>query len=126
MGRSQVLGRTTSTRTTWPSSRSRKRKKRPFASRSRRRGRSKRLPRLSAAPNSQRQNDSVSRQKLLRRRLADRLMLRRNVSARFKKTKNFLECVNLRLLVSDWPKKRLMPRKRLRRKKKFVKKSSLA
>ena len=101
-----VLTKRMTIKTTWLSSKSKRRKRRLSASKLKKSARSRSKLRLSAAPNLPKPRDLDSKRKLRRRKPADRLLTKRNASGRSKKVRNSTECESWRPLAPDWPKKR--------------------
>ncbi len=120
---SQALGKMMSTRITWQSSRSKKKKRKRFVSRSKKRGRSRKLHRLSAAPNLPRLRDYDLKLRLQRKRPGVRLMQRKSDFVKFKKMKSLRECESLRLPANVLPRKKLTLNARLWRTRRIARKS---
>lgn len=110
MAKNLVLPKKTmNKKTTWPSSRSKKRRKSNSASKLKKSERNRSWLRSSAVPNSLKLNVCALRLKLLKSRLVDKLLMRRISFARPKKTMRWRGCATCKQLGPVSPKKRKKP-----------------
>ena len=112
-----------SRKTTLLSLRNKKKRRSNSVRRSKKSAKSRRLLRLSAEPNLLKLSACVSKLRLLKSWLVDRLKMRRSVSASCRRKRSSAVCVNLRPQDSDLRKKRLMPRQRLLKMRRNVRRS---
>ena len=119
----QLLKKTKTMMTILQLSKSKRRKRNNLGSRLRKRERSRKDPRLSAAPSLLRLNACVKRQKPQKRLLAIKQTSRKNASLNCRSKKNCNACESSKLPGNVWPKRKLMPRKRLRKTRPDVKRN---
>jgi len=80
------------TRTTWQSLKSKRRRRKPSVSKFKKSECGKKRPRLSAGPSLPKLNACVLKLKRLRRKLAAKLLKKKNVLGRSRKVRSSTEC----------------------------------